>query len=104
MVASGAKSSPVPGAHSLAVLQDPPRDTDVEGWVEPVRQIALGVFVAVPILALLIPSIAGRVVWTILIAALPLFIVLIGFHRWRRICPLAYVAQIPGRLKRPGNR
>ncbi len=104
MVASGAKSSPVPGARPLAVLQDPPRDTDAEGWVEPVRQIALGVFVAVPILALLIPSIAGRVVWTILIAALPLFIVLIGFHRWRRICPLAYFAQIPGRLKRPGNR
>jgi hypothetical protein len=64
----------------------------------------LGVFVAVPILALLLPSIAGRVVWTMVVASLPLFIVVAGYHRWRRICPLAYFAQIPGRLQRAGKR
>jgi hypothetical protein len=38
------------------------------------------------------------------IASLPLFIVLVGYHRWRRICPLAFVAQLPARLNRPGTR
>jgi hypothetical protein len=36
------------------------------------------------------------------VAALPLFIVLIGYHRWRRLCPLAFFAQVPVRLRRPG--
>jgi hypothetical protein len=47
---------------------------------------------------------AGRVVWTIVVASLPLFIVLVGYHRWRRICPLAFFAQIPVRLRRPGTK
>jgi hypothetical protein len=38
------------------------------------------------------------------VAALPLFIVLVGYHRWRRICPLAFFAQIPVKLRRPGAR
>jgi polyferredoxin len=87
----------------MAVQQDAARDTDSEGWVKHLRQLALAVFIAVPILAVLLPSIAGRVVWTILIAALPLFIVVVGYHRWRRICPLAFFAQLPGRLKRAGK-
>jgi polyferredoxin len=47
---------------------------------------------------------AGGVVWTIAIGSLPLFIVLIGYHNWRRICPLAFFSQIPVRLRRPGTR
>ena len=68
------------------------------------RRLALAVFVAVPIFGLLAPSLAGRVVWTVLIAALPLFIVLIGYHPWRRVCPLAFVAQLPERFGRAGTR
>lgn len=73
-------------------------------WVECLRWIALAVFIALPIFAYFFPSLAGRVVWTIIVAALPLFIVLVGYHRWRRICPLAFFAQIPVRLRRPGTR
>src|SRR5262249_1098345 len=46
----------------------------------------------------------GRLVWTVVVAALPLFIVLVGYHRWRRICPLAFFAQLPAHLRRPGTR
>jgi hypothetical protein len=38
------------------------------------------------------------------IASLPVFIVLVGYHRWRRICLLAFVAQLPACLARPGTR
>jgi hypothetical protein len=73
-------------------------------WVEPVRWCALAVFLALPIFAFLVPRLAGRVVWTVCIALLPLFIVLGGYHPWRRICPLAWFAQLPARLGRPGER
>ena len=55
-------------------------------------------------MGLLAPSLTGRVVWTVLIAGLPLFIVLVGYHRWRRLCPLAFFAQMPARLNRSGKR
>jgi len=45
-----------------------------------------------------------RWLWTVAIAALPLGIVVLGFHAWRRICPLAFFASIPGRLGRAGTR
>jgi hypothetical protein len=73
-------------------------------WVEFLRWGALAVFVALPIFAYFSRGLAGRVVWTIVVAALPLFIVLVGYHRWRRICPLAFFAQIAVRLRRPGTR
>lgn len=73
-------------------------------WVECLRWIALAIFIALPIFGYFFRSLAGRVVWTIIVAALPLFIVLVGYHRWRRICPLAFFAQIPVRLRRPGTR
>jgi hypothetical protein len=73
-------------------------------WVEVLRWVALAVFIALPFFAFFFPAFAGRVVWTIVVAALPLFIVLVGYHRWRLICPLAFFAQIPVRLRRPGTR
>ena len=73
-------------------------------WLEPVRWFALAVFVALPVFAFLVPRLAGRVVWTVVIALLPLMIVLGGYHRWRRICPLAWFMQLPARLGRPGER
>lgn len=74
-----------------------------ERWVESVRWVALAIFVAVPFLGFFKQSLAGRVVWTLGVASLPLFIVLVGYHRWRRICPLAFFANLPTMLKRPGK-
>jgi len=79
-------------------------ESDSEQWVEPVRWVALAVFLILPVFALFLQRFAGRVVWTVIIAALPLFIVFVGYHRWRRICPLALFSQIPVRLRRPGTR
>ena len=73
-------------------------------WVEVLRWAALVVFVTLPVFAFFFRATAGRLVWTIVVAALPLFIVLVGYHRWRLICPLAFFAQIPVRLRRPGTR
>jgi len=66
--------------------------------------VALAVFIALPIVTVLFEAYAGGIVWTVVIASVPVFIVLVGYHRWRRICPLAFVAQLPGRLARPGMR
>jgi hypothetical protein len=73
-------------------------------WVEPAARAALVVFVALIALAVVRPDKAGRVFWTVAVASLPLVFVLAGYHRWRRICPLAWVAQIPSRLGRAGHR
>jgi SH3-like domain-containing protein len=35
---------------------------------------------------------AGAVVWTVVTASVPVFIVLVGYHHWRRICAPAFVA------------
>src|SRR6266850_7594192 len=92
-------------ARPLALLvageAEPPA---TERWIRNLRWTALAVFAGVPLLGFLAQPYAGRVVWTIVIAALPLFIVLVGYHRWRRICPLAFVSQIPVMLLRPGSR
>lgn len=42
--------------------------------------------------------------WTCAIAALPLLWVLIGFHAWRRACPLAWFSRLGARLGREGAR
>jgi CRP-like cAMP-binding protein len=81
-----------------------PPAPDTEWWIEPLRWVALMVFIAIPVFAYVFEDYAGGVVWTIVVASLPVFIVLVGYHRWRRICPLAFFAQLPARLKRPGTR
>ncbi|HEY0003978.1 MAG TPA: cyclic nucleotide-binding domain-containing protein [Pyrinomonadaceae bacterium] len=81
-----------------------PAEPEAEWWIKPLSWVALAVFIAVPVFAHLVQSLAGRVVWTIVVASLPFFIVLVGYHRWRRICPLAFFAQIPVRLRRPGTK
>src|SRR5687767_2659627 len=75
-----------------------------EWWVAVVRWVALAVFVAIPAAAPFAQPVAGRAVWTVLVASLPLFIVLVGYHRWRRVCPLAFFAQLPGKMGRAGRR
>jgi len=75
-----------------------------ERWLQALRWIALAAFVAVPVFGLLAPRLAGRVVWTVVVASIPLFIILVGYHRWRLICPLAFFARVPSWLRRGGAR
>src|SRR5687768_2947517 len=96
--ASDAASSALPRAAMRR-----PLTADTEWWVAPLRWVALAAFVAIPIFSLIAEDYAGGVVWTIVVACLPLFIVLIGYHRWRRMCPLALFAQLTALLGRPGT-
>ena len=73
-------------------------------WVQPLRWVALAVWISIPILGLTAQPVAGTVAWTAAVACLAIFIVLVGYHRWRRICPLAFWNQLPARLGRPGGR
>lgn len=73
------------------------------GWVIAAR------IVMVLALAATIPTILGvehgnRLVWTVAIAALPFFWMTVGYHVWRRICPLAVAGQIGRLLGKPGAR
>jgi hypothetical protein len=104
MAIASAPSSLGPATASAKPVSRRPTSTDAEWWVAPCRWMALAVFALIPIVAYLLEDHAGRIVWTVAVAVLPLFIVLVGYHRWRRICPLAFIAQIPMRLGRPGKR
>lgn len=75
-----------------------------ETWLEPVRWLALALFLALPVVAFLAERWAGRLFWTILLPIVPLFIVIAGYHRWRRICPLAWFATLATRVGHPGER
>ncbi|MBC7931613.1 MAG: 4Fe-4S binding protein, partial [Rubrivivax sp.] len=81
-----------------------PDEGEDEWWVGVLRWAALAVFVAIPVGAPFAQKIAGRLVWTVGVAAIPIFIVLVGYHRWRRLCPLAFFAQLPWKLGWQGKR
>lgn len=103
MAVASAGASTSSNRAALPVVRSVPPKPDDEWWVGPIKWIALAIFVVVPIFTMLVQSLAGRMVWTIVVAALPLFIVLVGYHRWRKICPLAFFSQIPVLLRRPGT-
>lgn len=90
------------GAHG-ASRKHTVRATDA-WWIEPVRHAALVVFPGLVLFSLLAPDRAGRAFWTVAVATLPLFFVIAGYHRWRRICPLAFIAQLPARVGWAGHR
>jgi hypothetical protein len=73
-------------------------------WVKGVQRAALVVYPGFIALGIIRPALTGRLLWTITIAALPLFFVLAGYHRWRRICPLAFISQLPAFFGRAGQR
>jgi cyclic nucleotide-binding protein len=73
-------------------------------WVKALQRAGLVVYPALILFGLVRPALAGRILWTVSIAALPLFFVLAGYHRWRRICPLAFFSQLPALLGRAGQR
>jgi hypothetical protein len=79
-----------------------------DGGAAPGYLVAARVILVVA-LAATIPTILGvehgnRILWTVGIAALPLFWVIAGYHVWRRICPLAVVGQLGRLVGRPGTR
>jgi hypothetical protein len=105
-MASHAVATPAvePGRRRAPAKPAPkPRPADA-WWVEPVRFAALVVFPGLLIFSVLEPRLAGRVFWTVAVASLPLLFVLAGYHRWRRICPLAFVSQLPTRFGWAGRR
>lgn len=73
-------------------------------WVTPVRRAALVVFLGLIAFSVVDRSRAGRVFWTVAVASLPLIFVLAGYHRWRRICPVGVLAQLPARFGLGGHR
>lgn len=79
-------------------------DDAKEAWLKPVSRLLLAVFIALPTVGYLAPRWAGRLTWTVVVAGLPLFIVVVGYHRWRRICPLAWFAQLAAATGHPGER
>jgi len=58
-----------------------------------VQPVALGVFVGLLVLLFLTPSATGYT-WTVVVPLVPIFIVIIGYNRWRNICPLAWFAKL----------
>jgi hypothetical protein len=104
MVAS-TKDTHAPGSRAaLPLLAETAKEKAPGGWVQFLRWLALTIFIGVPIFCVFVPSLAGRVVWTMVVASLPLFIVLVGYYRWRVICPLAFFGTLGARLGRPGTR
>ncbi|HEX7554781.1 MAG TPA: hypothetical protein VF378_14600, partial [Geothrix sp.] len=49
-------------------------------------------------LALLLPM-GPKVIWSMVIASVPLGFTLAGYYAWRRACPLAFFATLGQRLK-----
>jgi hypothetical protein len=43
-------------------------------------------------------AIANKVMWTMVVASTPAFLMVIGHTAWRRICPLSFLSQIPRML------
>ncbi len=72
-------------------------------WITAARVVMLLAFAAT-IPAVLGLSHGNRLLWTVLIAALPMFWTVAGYHVWRRICPLAVFGQTGRLLGRPGTR
>src|SRR4249919_3894970 len=73
------------------------------GWLIAARVVMVAAFVAT------IPTVlrfehGNRLIWTVCIAALPFFWMTVGYHIWRRICPLAVAGQIGRLVGRPGAR
>src|SRR4051812_42891469 len=73
------------------------------------RWIIAARLIMVLALAATIPTIlnfehGNRLLWTVCIAALPFFWMTVGYHIWRRICPLAVAGQIRRPVAKPGAR
>ena len=66
--------------------------------INTLKPLALIVFVSlIPILLLLDNS--TSIVWTLVIPFVPIVIIAIGYSNWRKVCPLAFFANISQKLK-----
>lgn len=72
-------------------------------WEQRVRGALVAGYVAIIVLGLT-TEVQPRVFWTMLLPLLPMSIVLMGFPRWRRICPLAFFGEIGRKLNRGTQR
>lgn len=43
-------------------------------------------------------AIANKVMWTMIVASTPAFLMVLGHTAWRRICPLSFLSQVPKML------
>ena len=59
--------------------------------------LTLAIFIALVPILLLSPN-GTTLVWTILIPLMPIGLLIIGFSRWRDICPLALISKISQRM------
>jgi len=67
-------------------------------FINILRVVTMAIFIAlVPIL--FFSKFGTTLVWTILIPILPLALLVIGFSRWRDICPLAMISKISQRAQ-----
>jgi hypothetical protein len=57
------------------------------------KYFALFIYLSLVPVLLFIPN-SSYLVWTVVIPLIPLFIIFIGFDRWRNICPLAWFAKL----------
>jgi hypothetical protein len=72
-------------------------------WTRVTRPILAGGYL-LAIVVCLDHDDAPRWLWTVAMPLLPLLVVAVGFHAWRRLCPLAAVATLGARLARRRRR
>ena len=76
-----------------------PRAAGPTPWERRSRNALVAGYVIVVALGLT-TEVQPRVFWTMLLPLLPMSIVLMGFPRWRRICPLAFFGELGRKLNR----
>jgi hypothetical protein len=72
-------------------------------WERRIRNALVVGYVIVVVLGLT-TNFQPRLFWTVLLPLLPMSIVLMGFPRWRRICPLAFLGELGRKLNRGTQR
>jgi hypothetical protein len=102
------KKLPVADSNKAAKTRAGGWQAFTDGGTAP-RWVIAARIVMVIALAATIPTILGvehgnRLLWTVCIAALPFFWMTVGYHVWRRICPLAVAGQLGRLLGKPGTR
>lgn len=58
------------------------------------QSITLAVFIGLVVLLFVAPQSANGVVWTLVIPLVPVSLLIMGYSRWRNICPLAWFSKL----------
>lgn len=58
-----------------------------------IQALALFILLSLIPITFFLPN-GTSLVWTVIIPVLPLFIVSVGYNRWRKLCPLAWIAAV----------